>query len=1027
MSSSVPQAMQRQRLRTLLTLPFTALILAPALIIALTSLYTGLKAVDALSARVIGDVASRVEQAAVHQLEEATITLRSVVPAQANAFDASAALFSDRDWIERKLFELTAATRTTAYLYFGGEEGSFIGVDRGRPGALAAATVRVGEREGVPRKIYTASRPGDRSRLAEIERRQFDARTRPWYVKAKTDRRLAWTPVYLSFASNSLVTTAATPVASADGRLTGVLAADVELSELSTFMKTLSVSENGIAFIVDGEGYLVASASPGQPFREIDGNPQRIKAEDSSDLVERDAAMWWRNAHVQQSALSRTRQRPDFLAAKIAGSSGAAIDVASRRIVQIDGVDWDIVVAIPRSDLTAPVVRSTLIMFFIILAALIASLQLGLWIVRRVTRDVDALVKATNMDSLSSERFEAPKTTLRETSVLAAAFTGMFERLRESLSTIRKQNEDLASLNASLEERVARRTAQLEAKNFELTSEITRREQLQQDLRIATDATVKQADDKARFMAMLSHELRTPLQAVIGASELLARKDDAHAHEAKVLDTASKSLLTLIDGVLSYSKLEAGKVVPLRSVFDVRALANEAIELARAAQRDRAPTITVAVRDSVPQRLFTDAGMLRQLLVNLVSNAIKHAKDGCIDVVLAREEIAATTMANDSSSFRLRVSVADDGPGIPSEAQHLLFQPFQQIGRGASDPSQGSGLGLSICAMLVRALDGDIGLSPRAAPGTEIEFSIVVQDATHAQIEAISAVDIAAARGGESNGDAMSLSILLVDDHRVNLRLVNEMLGVLGHQVVLADSGEAALDQVRARTVSGGTAQALAPFDVVFMDLNLPGMSGIETVQAIRAHCQHVHTREPLFVALTASTSEVDRIACEEVGMTLRVTKPATVATLDGILRAASRRLTSHVVATPSAPSTVASDAPTESVIAWHTLDQLRSLERQGSDAFVAPLVRDFLSGLDAEFNDVVIAIREGAQRAATKRAHALAGAALAVGASALALLLKPPQFQANAEDIGPLERCLVQTKHALHEWLEKHENTGKR
>ncbi|MGL4233886.1 MAG: PDC sensor domain-containing protein, partial [Casimicrobium sp.] len=505
MSSAIPNeppTSPKRRLRTLLTVPFTALILAPAMIIALTSLYTGLRAVDTLSERVITDVSSRVEQAAVHQLEEAAITLRSSVPDPVNTHGSAIALFEDMETLEKKFFELTSATRTTSYIFYGAEDGSFLGVDRGRARAQAAATVRAKGAIPEPRRVYSARTPGDRTRLQEVESRIFDPRERPWYTQAKAANRLTWTPVYVSFASNALVTTASQPVVTREAKLLGVLAADVELSELSAFMKNVSVSENGVAFIVDRDGLLVASSAPGDPFKQ-DGSAQtRVKARDHGDEVERAAADWWqqiRSEAIPSGAALRS--------AKINSDKGDSIDVAVRRVSRIDGVDWDVVVAIPRSDLTAPIVRSATIMFVVIFTALIAALQLGLWIVNRVTGDVDQLVKSANNYTIDGNQYVEPKTTLQETSVLSGAFVGMFRRLRDSLSTIRKQNEDLAALNTTLEERVERRTRQLENKNFELTAEVSRREQLENELREASEAATKQADDKVRFMAMLSHEL----------------------------------------------------------------------------------------------------------------------------------------------------------------------------------------------------------------------------------------------------------------------------------------------------------------------------------------------------------------------------------------------------------------------------------------------------------------------------------------------------------------------------------------
>ncbi len=462
-SPTAVMAPRTLRLRTLLTVPFVLLIVVPAVIIAGSSLYAGLKAVDVLSRQLMDDISARVGQAAVHQLEEAAVTMRATFPNVEDSQNASVELFADSERLERKLFELTAATRTTAYLFFGRADGSFVGVDRVRPGARAAATVRLQHGGGVPRKIYASRTPGDRTRLLETETRVYDARDRPWYVQAKSAQRLTWTPGYVSFASGALVTTAAQPVTTATGSLFGVLAADVELAELSTFMKGVAVSANGVAFIVDRDGLLVASSTPDEPFRTEAGVQKRVAARDSPSELVRAAAQWWRS----QGRIANSSPNIAMIT-----STGEQVDVASRRVGGVDGIDWDIVVAVPRSDFTAPVVKSAVSMFFVILAALAAALVLGLWVLRRVTRDVDELVAVTRHISADQLPTRMPVTSLAETGVLAQAFGEMVARLTQSVETIRSQNDQFAMLNTTLEERAERRTTQLGEQNLTLTEEI---------------------------------------------------------------------------------------------------------------------------------------------------------------------------------------------------------------------------------------------------------------------------------------------------------------------------------------------------------------------------------------------------------------------------------------------------------------------------------------------------------------------------------------------------------------------------
>ena len=941
------------RLRTLLTVPFVLLIVVPAVVIAGTSLYTGLQAVDVLSRQLMDDISARVGQMAVHQLEEAAVTMRATFPNADDSFNASLEVFADNEKLERKLFELTAGTRTTGYLYFGRENGSFVGVDRGRPGARAAATVRLQEPGGKPRQSFTARGPGDRTHLLEAEDRVFDARERPWYKLAKSAQRLVWAPVYVSFASGALVTTVAQPVVTASGSLFGVLAADVELSELSAFMKSVSVSANGVAFIVDRDGLLVATSTPDQPFRNEGGVQKRVAARDSPNDMVRAAAQWW-----------RTSGRDNTSAPMIAmiTSTGENVDVAARRASGIDGIDWNVIVAIPRSDFTAPIVKSAISMFFVTLVALLAALLLGLWLLRRVTRDVDQLVSVTREVSADGLPAHIPTTTLAETGVLAKAFGEMVDRLRQSLDTIRTQNDKFAVLNTTLEERVEVRTVQLAEQNLTLTEEIIRRQRLERDLRTTSEAAQKAAEDKARFLAILSHELRTPLQAVVGASHLLAAGEMGRARTDAVetLDAASKSLLTLIDGVLSYSRLEAGVVTPVLHTFALRDCVDDAVRVARAAQSKSGISLSVQIDREVPATLHTDEGMLRQVLINLLVNALKFTVEGEV-----RVDVRVMSAARDGDPLRLDFKVTDTGRGVDLPTQYRLFQPFQQ---GLSPDGQegvGSGLGLVICTLLVRALGGDIEMHSEIGKGTCMSFSILAQTG-HDELAAasLSTNGVRSSVSARTAALPQALRVMVVEDNDVNRELLTIMLGQLGHTVVGVADGEAAIEAAAA----GATSQ----FDVVLMDLNLPRIGGIEATRRI-LQGDYGHHEPPLIIALTASVSDADRALCAAAGMAGFLTKPATVFSLDTALRSAIKNHGSSATAEAAY------------LLDQATLNSLAELEKRAAEPFLVRLIDRFLAGLPDDVARVKTEWLTGDLEKIEAAAHALAGAAASVGAGALA------------------------------------------
>ena len=977
-------------LRTLLTVPFVFLVVVPAVIIATLSLYTGLNAVDVLSRQLIGDISARVEQAVVHQLEEAAVTLVATFPNIDGDQNASIALFADTERLERKLFELTAAARTTTYLCFSREDGAYIGVHRAGLAANAMTTVRLQQAGGDTLKSYLARTPGDRAQPLTTKNKIFDARDWPWYQLAKTAPRLKWSPIYWSVASGALVTTAAQPVVTATGSLLGVFAANVELSELSVFMRSVAVSANSVVFIVDRDGLLVASSTLGLPFRAEGGVQKRVAARDSDSPLVRAGAQWWR-------AAGRSADRIDKSAPSIAmiTTTGEQVDVASRRIAGVNGIDWDVVVVVPRSDFTASIMKSATSVFIVVVAALAAALMLGLYVLRRVTRDVDQLVAATKEISADGLSSVMPVTSLAETAVLSKAFGEMEARLTRSLETIRAKTHQYALLNVTLEERVAQRTTQLGAQNDTLTEEILRRKRLERELRQTSQAAQKAAQDKARFLAILSHELRTPLQAVIGASHLLSarRRPGEPAYEIQTMDAASKSLLTLIDGVLSYSRLESGMVTPTLHSFVLEECIKEALQVSHAALPRAGVALVVQVEPSVPRVIQTDQGMLRQLLINLVGNALKFTTLGEVRIT-----VVADPAERVGDPLRLRFTIADTGSGINFDTQQRLFQPFQQ-GDAEGDKSQvGSGLGLAICAMLVRALDGEIDMVSEPGKGTQMSFSILAQTQLTAAAAPLTTPI-------EAVTSLRALRVLVVEDNDVNRELLSIMLEQFGHSVCAVADGETAVSRCHEQS-----------FDAVLMDLNLPRIGGIEATRRILLnHGDRDHP--PAIIALTANVSDADRELCAAAGMRGFLTKPATVFSLDLALRGV---IGDSQLPDFEATTTVATDAASD-VLDETTLKSLAEIDQRAAAPFLRRLIERFLDGLPQQVAQLQAQWAAGETKSALYSAHSLAGAASSVGASALARAARRVSESPCIETVAEVEVASQTTILALASWMIHH------
>ncbi|MEO7432430.1 MAG: ATP-binding protein [Dokdonella sp.] len=529
----------------------------------------------------------------------------------------------------------------------------------------------------------------------------------------------------------------------------------------------------------------------------------------------------------------------------------------------------------------------------------------------------------------------------------------------------------------------------------------------------ATDEARRANAAKSVFLANMSHELRTPLNGVIGMSELLATtKLSSEQREcSEVIQTSARSLLALVEDILDISAIEIGKLKRTDSEFQPSYLLHGIQVMLQPTALAKEVAFEIATSDNVPDALRGDGDRLRQILVNLVSNAIKFTERGTVSVQVSR------AAHPDPAVAALRISVRDTGIGIPADAQARIFQAFEQADGGHGRRHGGTGLGTTIAKSLTELLGGRIGFESIHGAGShfwvEIPFPVVqlldveVESQRSASRENVIAFDDPFMR---HRLRVRSMRLLIADDQEANITVLRRLLNKAGHEVHVVHSGEEVLSAIENER-----------FDAGIIDLHMPGLSGIDVLR--QARVMEAGQRVTPFIILSADALATTVRACEEAGARAFLSKPVALNRLLEVLTEIAIGVDKQDAQPAVARSVVASRDPQEAAISSEALQGLAEL--QLGDDFVALFVDECLRDSLKIIGELSRCGATGHWDAFRDQCHALKGVAANMGACHLvadaSASMRLPNWQLTRDWLSCVdglrqqhERARVELKNAL-------------
>ncbi|MEO1590179.1 MAG: response regulator [Cyanobacteria bacterium J06632_22] len=814
-----------------LVVPFVVQLLSVVGVVGYLSLRNGERTVEALAQEMMHEVCQR----AALRLRGYFAQPLLINQINANAIRSGQVDLEDSAAIETMLFDRLQEFDEVSGILVGTEAGDFRAATRRGQLRLVANDL-----PNNPSQIqgYALTDDGVRQRLIQSFTKAY-IQNALWYRTAAEAQTSVWSPVFQTGDNQNLSLNANLPIFDNDGALLGVASAGIVLSVIDDFLSDFKVGQTGVIFVVDHDGLLLGSSTDSAIYdRQWQGGKvtlQRINALDSSHPLIRATA----TAVAEQSHTAAALNKISTF--KIShGNEPVFVEAAPFR--DLNGLELMIVVAVPQRDLMGQIPANTRNTIYLCVAATAVAIALGWLTARWIARPVRRLSQASA--GITGGQFgpALPASSIQE--------------LNQLVGTFNQMSQDIQTYSNSLEEKVTARTAALE-------QEVCDRKQMEHQLAQAKATAERANRAKSEFLASMSHELRTPLNAILGFTQLMSYQgpvDQRHRDYLDIINQSGNHLLTLINNVLDMSKIEANCLEAHYTSVDIPALVYGLEDLFALKAEAKQVVLHCHIDSDVPHYLCSDDGKLRQILTNLLANAIRFTEQGCITLkvsLMVNAGVAPpppSSPVHDATSRRICFEVKDTGIGMTEAELKQIFVPFTQTEAGQDIPG-GTGLGLTISQQFAQLLGGyiEVESTPRLGSCFRVILPAFV----------MSAPEVRPTTWQQSRSQMTQLApcrLLVAEDQPENRYLLEQLLTIPSLELKQVENGQACLDLW----------QRWQPH-IILMDLAMPVMDGYEATRRIKATVQGQST---VVIAVTSYAFEENRRAAIEAGCDDFIRKP---------------------------------------------------------------------------------------------------------------------------------------------------------